>query len=641
MSHFPTFRVACATVVLVVAPVAAQFSHAQESPVTAESEVMGALGEVLSFLQPAPGGGTRSVTTSLRVTEATGAASFLKNARFAVQIQPPDRLLVKGDIGERSVTFCQDGGEKAWIYVPKKDFLIRADNTVPQFSTRPESVLPVTFNLLNLPVSRSQLPLLSLMVRMARSEDAAAGANHYVLTPSPAAEAMELPVTRPSLTATVPSGGPWPATIRYQDSATAVEISVTTPIVGSALPESAWQPLPDANDHVEHVALCQIDKFVKVMSSSIGSRIPTLPPVTGSRHLIATEGKGRLEDYDGTRVLFLAGTPEETGHQHGVLLKKEIRRVVDRVLYGVGVGSSFEKGRWFFGEIEEAVRRTGPFIDPRHLREMDAIATAAGVQSEEIRLSNFFPELFHCSGFALLGKATPDGKLYHGRILDYMRGAGLEENAVVVVTRPEKGNAWVNITYAGFTGSVTAMNEKKLCVGEMGGRGEGKWDGKPMAQLVREVMENTSTIDEALDYMRRTPRTCEYYYVVSDANSHRAAGVKATPDIFEVVWTGESHPQLADPVADTVLLSAGDRYQELVSRVKAGFGKFDAPKALNLMSRPVCMTSNLHSVLFAPDNLDFWVANADSDHVASETRFTKYNLRSLLDNPPAPAAAAE
>jgi hypothetical protein len=47
------------------------------------------------------------------------------------------------------------------------------------------------------------------------------------------------------------------------------------------------------------------------------------------------------------------------------------------------------------------------------------------------------------------------------------------------------------------------------------------------------------------------------------------------------------------------------------------------------------MTSNIQSVLFAPDTLDFWVANADGKNVASETRFTKYNLRELLDSKPA------
>ena len=43
---------------------------------------------------------------------------------------------------------------------------------------------------------------------------------------------------------------------------------------------------------------------------------------------------------------------------------------------------------------------------------MDALAYAAGVAREEVRLANFFPELFHCSGFALSGAATKNGLLY-------------------------------------------------------------------------------------------------------------------------------------------------------------------------------------------------------------------------------------
>ncbi len=59
------------------------------------------------------------------------------------------------------------------------------------------------------------------------------------------------------------------------------------------------------------------------------------------------------------------------------------------------------------------------------------------------------------------------------------------------------------------------------------------------------------------------------------------------------------------------------------------------------MDRPVCMTSNLNSVLFAPDTLDFWVANADTRNVASNTRYTHYNLAALLQAAPATAAGAE
>jgi hypothetical protein len=130
--------------------------------------------------------------------------------------------------------------------------------------------------------------------------------------------------------------------------------------------------------------------------------------------------------------------------------------------------------------------------------------------------------------------------------------------------------------------------------------------------------------------MRRGPRTCEYYYVISDAKSQRAVGISATPSRFETIWAGESHPRLPHAIKDTVLMSAGDRYETLVDRVLKGYGKFDPTSARDLMTRPVCMNSNIQSVLFAPDTLDFWVANADSQNVASHTRYTKYSLRELL-----------
>jgi hypothetical protein len=378
------------------------------------------------------------------------------------------------------------------------------------------------------------------------------------------------------------------------------------------------------------VALAHLVRFIPAAISILQVETPTLGPVTGERRLIARSGEGRLEEHDGTRVLFLKGTPEEMGRQHGVLLRDQVHDLVAKVLYGIGVGSSFEKGRWFFGEIEECQARIEPFIEERYLREMDALAAAVDLHPQEARLANFFPELFHCSGFAVWGQATTDGRLYHGRVLDYMKGVGLEPNAVVIIHQPDDGHAWANVSYAGFVGSVTAMNEKRISIGEMGGRGEGNWDGKPMAQLMREVMEQADSLEEGLEILRRGPRTCEYFYVLADGNQRRAVGIAATPESFEVVEAGMGHPRLPHAVPDAVLLSAGDRYENLVARTTQEYGRLDAKGARHLMDRPVAMKSNIHSVLFAPETLDFWVANADSRDLAAHTRYTHYNLGELL-----------
>ena len=602
---------------------------AQEAPKSdpaAQQLVGGALGQVMQVVAPRAKQGL-PVTVKLHVVEAPGSMKALANQTVTLSYQYPDRLRIEGQFEGRTAILGRDGN-RLWMQMPEAHLVLDGTPETPRFASRPDSTQAVNLDKLLPAIPKDQLPLLPALTVM-KLNTAADGAEWLKLRLTPeAVTALKAPGGEVQVR--LGGGGRAPDQIAYVDGNERVVMDIVSFASGERVSEKLWSPQVTAQDKVEKVAASHLAKFLGMLVESFGSTVPSLPPATGAKSVLGTSGAGRLEDWDGTRVLFVSGTPEEMGRQHGELMKKEIRRVVDRIIYGVGVGSSFDKGKWFFGEIEQAQARLQPFIDPRYLREMDAIAAGAGLDKEEVRLANVFPELFHCSGFALQGKATKGGVTYHGRILDYMRGVGLEENAVVIISKPEQGFGWVNVSYAGMVGSVTAMNEKQVAIGEMGGRGEGHWDGKPMAQLVREVMEKASTLDEAVAIMRKGPRTCEYYYVISDAKSKKAVGIKATPEIFEVIEPGSAHPQLPEVVEDAVLMSAGDRYTELVKRVKAGFGKFDATSARELMTRPVCMTSNIHSVLFCPDTLDFWVANADSQHVASEARYTQYNLKQML-----------
>ena len=606
-----------------------------EEPSPAAGQLVAALQTVVSFVSPDPGAPARAIELEAKFENATGDAKIVEGRSVRLKFQAPNKFFIGTEI-DGPVSLSSDG-TKVWIHVPKKNMLLEGDPAVARFTTRPDSIQATKVPPVKVPVNGAQLALLPVLADITTKPTEGGGTTLFI-TPKDATVAS-FGIPKATLSIGLPEDHGWPHTFTYDDGkGTAATLRLVSHSVSDELPQSAWQPVAESDDKTERVALAHLVKFVETAVGSIGSKIPTLPAAKGLRKVVATEGKGRLEDHDGARVLFLEGTPEEMGRQQGTLMKKEVNGLVDRILYGVGVGSSFDKGRWFFGEIEEAVRRTGPFVDPRHLREMDAMADAAGRDREEARLSNFFPELFHCSGFALLGDSTVGGRVYHGRVLDYLRGMGLEENAVVMVIKPDQGNAWINLSYAGFIGSVTAMNEKHIAIGEMGGRGEGNWDGKPMAQLIREVMEKCSTLEEAIELMRTSKRTCEYYYVISDGRTKKACGIKATKDIFEVILPGGEHPQLAHPVKDTVLMSAGDRYEELARRVKGDYGKFTADTARELMTRPVCMNSNIQSVLFAPDTLDLWVANADSKNVASATRYTKYNLRELLK--PGPGVTA-
>ena len=592
-----------------------------------------ALLKVADLLQPPKGAAPKTFSTRLRVVKSEGAPKELLGRELELSFQAPDMARMSAVVDGSPVTIGRLG-QQFWVHVPAKQFALIGKPGLLRFDSNPDSVDHSTIKPIYSPLTREQLMLVPFFSRLEPlPSEEIGGEKCHVFRATPQAEIMKaFKLPEGSLQFWIRQSDSFPAQIAYLNGGhTDVRIELVNPRLEEPWAKAKWALHAATDERVEEVAVSHLARFVRNIGNYLSHKMPApLGPATGERRILATEGEGRLEIVDGTKVLFLKGTPEEMGHQHGTLLKNDVRNLVERVLYGVGVGSSFAKGRWFFNEIEEAQARQAAFVDARYVREMDAIALAAGVSKEEARLANYFPELFHCSGFALYGDATEGGRMYHGRILDYMKGVGLEQNAVVMVFQPDVGHAWVNISYAGFVGSVTAMNEKQISIGEMGGRGEGKWDGKPMAQLVREVMEKAGTLDEAVEIMRRGPRTCEYYYVIADGKTKRAVGIAATPDTFQVIQPGEVHPQLPHPFKDAVLMSAGDRYEELSRRVKSGFGKFDESKARDLMTRPVCMNSNIHSVLFAPDTLDFWVANADSENVASHARYTHYNLRDLL-----------
>lgn len=594
----------------------------------------------MDLAQPADAAAARTISIQARMIRGAGLPKEATGATLDAVYQWPDKLRAAVTVAGEEHRAGRDG-QQLWVHRPAKQFAVLGRSGIPRFTADPASIDQTVLPPFELPIGKFRMRGILLAVEATHAGQEKLGDhNCTILRLKLLKMAAELiGVSTNAVIHVWLRDDLMPMRVTVNDG-NGLDLQVDTIAASVAAPAAAesWRLRPNEGDKVHTVALGHLTRFLEVGPSLMNQQIPTLPPVTGERKVIAKSGKGRLESHDGTRVLFLAGTPEEMGRQHGVLLKPEILDVSSKILYGIGVGSSFYKANWFFGEIENAQSRVEKFVDPRVLREMDALADAVGIHRQESRLSNFFPELFHCSGFALLGKATADGHVYHGRVLDYLRGVGLEQNAVVTVYQPDDGrHAWVNLTYAGFVGSVTAMNEKGISIGEMGGHGYGEWDGKPMAQLVREVMEKASTLDEAVEIMRAGPRTCEYYYVIADGKSKQAVGIGATPKTFEVVRPGEAHPKLTKPVPDTVLLSAGERYDLLAERVRQKWGKFDAPAALELMTRPVCMTSNIQSVLFVPDTLDFYVANADGQNVASHTRYTKYNLNELLRKPQQPA----
>ena len=328
-------------------------------------------------------------------------------------------------------------------------------------------------------------------------------------------------------------------------------------------------------------------------------------------------------------ILFLEGSPEQMGQAQGQLLKSDIQ-AMEKIIMVVGAAYTLKKKDNFFSRMKEIMRRTEPFVPERFMKECDAMSKAAGLSKESGRYINYFPELFHCSGVAVCRSATIDGQVIHARVLDYMSKIGLQKHAAVMVFMPKKYNNWVSISYAGFIGTVTAMNEKGLAMGEMGGKGLGKWDGLPMSFMMRRVMEECATVEEAVSLMKKTPLTCDYYYVLSDKHKSMRGIIAFSGSPLEILKPGEQNKKLPPVPKDTVYISGGKRAELLGKRLHENLGKIDVEKMIEIIKHPVAMKSNLQNAIFLPKSTTFYFADAGEKTLACFMPYYKLNLKKLI-----------
>jgi hypothetical protein len=394
-----------------------------------------------------------------------------------------------------------------------------------------------------------------------------------------------------------------------------------------------------------------------------------------SEELIYRIGKGTLEESAQGTILRLEGKPYERGVQHGTLLKEKIQANVEGFIDVPGLDQS-PRVKAFHAHLSTLLSS----IPSHYLEEMRGVAYGADVPFEKILMLNLFPEMFHCIGITVQNEATFDHSLYHVRVLDYGAIQGLQHSAILMVVKPEDKHAFVSVGYAGFIGSVTGMNEKKIAMGEIGGDGYGYWNGIPMAFLIREVLEKSGTLEEAKELLKSSPRTCEYYYVLSDGNQEKAVGVYATASQIQFIEPGSSYALMAphglpknygeNGVDDKFFMSsfapsqsefqfrvhneAGnlialfnhqpehcivlrgfgypERYTIVAERIRDLYGKIDAEHLQDIIKAPATNETNLHNAIFRPSTLDLWVSHAGIDGTpASELPYGSYHLPDLLN----------
>jgi hypothetical protein len=323
-------------------------------------------------------------------------------------------------------------------------------------------------------------------------------------------------------------------------------------------------------------------------------------------------GRSFLRRRDGILEARFAGDPYERGFARGRLARKQIeegQRDLNFLLDKV-VTSSLR--RWVFKELLAiSLLRSERFLSEGHRAEIAGLADSErpdpfprewnpfarhlalhALHDFSQRWIDTVPLAASCTGFLAGPGATADGHVYLARNFDFEAGARFDRDKIVAAIVPEQGFPYLSVTFAGLTGVVSGFNSRGLgiAINALPG-GPTASEGEFASLLAADVLQFDSTVDEAIDRIRRTKVLVSDLYLLADRSGDiavvektpKATGVRrgakaltaansaATPEIAALVGPPPSSGSSA---------ARGARMAELVARAS---GRIDPARAVEIL----------------------------------------------------------
>ena len=241
-----------------------------------------------------------------------------------------------------------------------------------------------------------------------------------------------------------------------------------------------------------------------------------------------------------------------------------------------------------------------------------------------------------CTSFVAWGDATADGRLLHGRNLDFSGGVRWSRRHAVMVLKPRHGVPSVTVTGDGaYIPGITSTNEEGLTVGvHMNFTRDGNIVGRNVLTLASQVLTKAKSVDDAVEIIGRGRRVSGWTFVLSHAPSKEGALVEISGNRWERVspqdsWLVYSNCYLSPRLKETEYAPSYtwvendcSRYYSLKSLVERYRGQLTPALSLALLGdrqditcqrelalgNGVAAVANVSSALFCPEGDRVWLA---------------------------------
>ncbi|MBL4698838.1 MAG: hypothetical protein JKX70_08385, partial [Phycisphaerales bacterium] len=386
-------------------------------------------------------------------------------------------------------------------------------------------------------------------------------------------------------------------------------------------------------------------------SPEVENATPSDEPTTesGIRFL---NGNWYFQNDHGLWEAYLAGKPYERGVVFGKLAKAQIQEQegyfiaqIRRMIPSESFLKTLKYGiAWFNRDLPNHI--------PQEIKqELYGISDSFSSEFEFIgpnysRILNYHAahdighalqdlSIVGCTSFAAWDGASADSSLIIGRNFDFYMGDDFAKDKIILFMRPDSGYAFASITWAGFMGVVSGMNEHGLTVTLNAAKSAIPTGSRtPISILAREILQYARTIDQAYEIassrktfvsesiligsaadgkaaiIEKSPSGIDIYFSDSDklvcANHYQSERFKNSEENLKNIKYSDSNyrfqrmNQLLSRTDSLVPVSAVKmlRDQKGLENVEIGMGN---PKAINQLLAH-------HAVIFQPEKRLMWVS---------------------------------
>jgi len=241
----------------------------------------------------------------------------------------------------------------------------------------------------------------------------------------------------------------------------------------------------------------------------------------------------KLEVINSIPVLQIKGGPTEIGHATGKLALRQASGILS---YPKSLITLFRLDPIWPILVNLGNRMADRF--PEGLKqEMNAIQMASGVDKNSLVAGNTMFDLkgmVFCSGIAINSTRSDTGGTLLGRNLDYPPVGDIGQYSLVTVLRQPGLRSFASVGFPGVLGVLSGINDAGLAlaihevVDVRPPQRKFNPQGWPYAICYRKVLENCTSIHEAIQYLNKLPRASATNLLIADKSD--VAILEITPD---------------------------------------------------------------------------------------------------------------